>query len=763
MHSPVITLANRSPIRPTTVSRLIAAAFLAALITGEQASAQAPVHSDEGRAPSLRPFESDSDVAEYIRHVSALASAELARDNSREEPSCSATLRVSRIIHRAPPNVVVIHATVTTPFGDALGGAAIYFDNSFVGTVSQDLGETTFTMPASRVPPSRWVTLAARKFDFKDARTTATISPGDSVEVEGSLCGPPLHLGETIETAQGIQSSSLSGEVVTARDEGLEEGDIVKLAGRYLIILRRARLFSIDLGDPNAKERALRPVAAISAFGPDLDPHGACFDELVVYGDRIVVVGSNADRDGRKLGLFRLSHDGGLSYEGTYHLRNTDNDIGREHAARIVRGKLVLFEADGPPFNPHRPFALRRWQADSDSNGYRSIARPDHIFRAPTDSLIGTIVALHALVSCDLASPAFACEATVVVGPIARVFYFSSSALYIWARRNIAPQDSSSTNTSESILFRLPLDGTRPRAIRVSGTPIDQQAFSEGDDGYLNVLVRPVDARPGIWHLQNSHGSSAALLHIPLSEFGDGTQSAPRSQYRPLLVEGESDFQSRFVGDWLLYGSGDGWGYSSASSAIVFAVRPGGGEDEVGMTVPHGVDRIVKLGSNAMVVGLLGKDLHFSEIDLSGNPTPAQHYVLSQASRHIDRAEGLAYREADDGSGILGLPVRIEGRSAWDRPDEDSASILFLRNAPQQFSEMGVLRKRGVGAPMTEDDDLRAAICVNLNGDARPFFARGRIFALFGDELVEAKLKGARLVEDRRIDFATARDSSAHR
>jgi hypothetical protein len=58
------------------------------------------------------------------------------------------------------------------------------------------------------------------------------------------------------------------------------------------------------------------------------------------------------------------------------------------------------------------------------------------------------------------------------------------------------------------------------------------------------------------------------------------------------------------------------------------------------------------------------------------------------------------------------------------------------------------------GTAETNEADACKASCVDWYGNARPLFANGRVFALLGYEIVEGKLKGNRLVEQRRIDFA---------
>ncbi len=87
--------------------------------------------------------------------------------------------------------------------------------------------------------------------------------------------------------------------ITNVQHAGVDEGGIVKISGRYLVVLRRGRLFTIDIdGD------SLRPVAAVDAFGPDVDPEDAWYDEMLVSGRSVVVVGYSYKRGGTELGLF---------------------------------------------------------------------------------------------------------------------------------------------------------------------------------------------------------------------------------------------------------------------------------------------------------------------------------------------------------------------------------------------------------------------------------------------------------------------------
>jgi hypothetical protein len=112
-------------------------------------------------------------------------------------------------------------------------------------------------------------------------------------------------------------ASAAAESITNVQHAGVDEGGIVKLHGEHLIILRRGRLFTISSQD-------LKPIAAVDAFGPGVDPRGAWYDEMLISGSTIAVIGYSYARGGTEIGLFDISRSGELSYRATYHLRSND-------------------------------------------------------------------------------------------------------------------------------------------------------------------------------------------------------------------------------------------------------------------------------------------------------------------------------------------------------------------------------------------------------------------------------------------------------
>jgi hypothetical protein len=528
---------------------------------------------------------------------------------------------------------------------------------------------------------------------------------------------------EAMQAAPASAPAALADSITNVQHAGVDEGGIVKLHGEHLVILRRGRLFTLEVG-------GLKPVSAVDAFGPDVDPRGAWYDEMLIWQDTVVVIGYSYARGGTELALFDLSGAGELRYRATYHLRSNDYYSSRNYASRLIGSKLVFYT---PLYlnlwrpDPSAAFpAVRRWP-----EAFKRIAPATRIYR--TDEALDPFqgIALHSVTICDLAQRELACESSAVLGPAGRVFYVSPGSVFVWA--------------ANSSLFRIPLDGTAPSALKVSGTPIDQFSFLEGNDGHLNVLVRSLGRGDGMWSAE-FHSGQLALLRVPLASFSDGRDSAPGESYRPLPSPEGHALQNRFISDYLIYGAGAGWHRPQAlRDPRAFAVRYARPEAAHEVALAHGVDRIEALGRDAVLVGSDGRDLHFTSLRLGRVPSAAGRYTRPNASQGETRSHGFFYNAAE---GLLGLPILGPGKAASRQLRHESAALLYLKNDQLNLSEIGTLDSRR-GA---RNDHCRAS-CVDWYGNSRPLFIRGRIFALMGYEIVEGELRAGRIQELRRVDL----------
>jgi hypothetical protein len=299
-------------------------------------------------------------------------------------------------------------------------------------------------------------------------------------------------------------------------------------------------------------------------------------------------------------------------------------------------------------------------------------------------------------------------------------------------------------------VFRIPLDGTAPTALKASGSPIDQFSFLEGDDNHLNVLVRANGRGEAMWAAEFNAGDFA-LLRVSLDAFADGREAAPAHANKRLPRPDGHAIQSRYVGAYLLYGAGAGWRHPQRTlHSRVYAVRYADGSRARAIPLAHGVDRIDALGAHAVVIGTDGRDLHFTSVRLGRDPAAEDRYIRRDAAQGETRSHGFFYRQQAEDAGLVGLPIIGGGRSAGRHLLHESAAVLFLRNQSLRLSEIGALESR----PATGAADGGRASCVDWYGNSRPIFLGDRVFALMGYEIVEGAVNGSGLTELRRISFA---------
>jgi hypothetical protein len=532
--------------------------------------------------------------------------------------------------------------------------------------------------------------------------------------------------------------------VTNVQTAGVDEGGIVKVHGDHLVVLRRGRLFTVRIGGSE-----LAPVSTADAFGPGIDPRGAWYDEMLIRGDTVIVIGFSYQRGGTEVGLFDIDRQGALAHRATYHLRSNDYYSSRNYASRLIGDKLIFYT---PLYlNLHRdPFAsfpaMRKWRAGATAEEFRRIAPATRIYRTD-DEVEPWGLTLHTVTTCDLSRRDMECESTGVLGPAGRVFYVSQGSVYVWTTRH------SRSGPGGSAVFRIPLESGAPTALKASGSPIDQLSFLESDDGHLNVLLRAHGRGEAMWAAE-SGGGSMALMRVPLASFGDGRDAAPASAYRRVPSPAGYTLQNRYVGSFLLYGSGATWGAPNAPQArhALHAIRWAEAASTVqSLALPHGVDRIEGMGRHAVVVGTAGKDLHFSSVRLEAEASIPHRFTRPDAAQGETRTHGFFYKPETADTGLIGLPVVAGGRPGHRQLRQGSAAVTFLRNDALMLTELGDLEaSAGNGG---RDDGCRAS-CVDWYGNARPLFLRGRIFALLGYEIVEGRLAGAAISEVRRSSFA---------
>ena len=627
---------------------------------------------------------------------------------------------------------------------------------SLTCTASTVIAQPKAASPAARAPSGPGLTafqsndaLRAYLRRLKQRQRRMADVQYEAVPMPAPVAAPAADAAQSVGVSEA--SSPAAPSITNTQEANVDEGGIVKVSGNTLVILRRGRLFTVSLAGGR-----MRPVDSINAFPPGVTGQGDWYDEMLLSGDRVIVVGYSYARGGTEINRFRLDPAGRLRFEDAYHLRSNDYYSSRNYASRLIGNRLIFYT---PLYLNWRDDPLealpgiRRWRAGSTDRNFTRIATARQVYIPPAamDGRDAEIDTLHSVTTCDLTAPVLDCSAVGVLGPSSRTFYVSGKAVYLW----MSDWSYRSRDPARSYIYRLPLGFERPSAIGARGAPVDQFSFREdAAQGILNILVRSERGGDAMWRPEVTAGD-VALLRIPIAEFGDGSRDAPRARYRPLpKPEGDSwNFHNRFVGDYVLYSAG---AYGRSPGASTLFVAPVRGGQVARLPISHAVDRIEALGRDAMGVGSGPSGLGFTAVELLPGRAPrvGDNYTLPNAAEGETRSHAFFFSPdpstPDGASGILGLPVARRADPAFARFFGSSAAMIYLRRANRQLSPAGELEARAEG---TTDDGCTAS-CVDWYGNARPIFLPPRTFALLGYELVEGAIERGRIREVGRVNFA---------
>ena len=588
------------------------------------------------------------------------------------------------------------------------------------------------------------------------AELTAFLTASAPQDEEAAECDPeqpgcidPNGVEDVVVTGTRASAPSITNN----QQGGVDEGDLVKLRGDTLVVLRRGRLFTISIAGGR-----MRPVDSIDAYPPGVDAADDWYDEMLVAGDWVVVIGFSYERGGSEINRFRLDEAGNLTFADSHHISSDDYYSSRNYASRLIGDQLVMYT---PTYvdDPAKPLSglpvISRWAPGDAEPVTRPLVAATDIYRSPVEvkAASGNFRNLHSVIRCDLDEPELACRATTVLGPAGRSFYVTENAVYVWMtewpRWSRQPPP---VGEARSSLYRFPLDGRRPDAIRARGAPVDQFSFlEEPETGLLNVFLVSDSRGDAMWAPEYARGG-AALLRLPLSSLGSGLEEAGADLYRPLPDAGWS-LQDRFVGRHLLY-AGRQRDASARTYTGILNVVPIDGGAVRSFVLDDAPGRIEQMGPDALVVS--GDDaVAFDTIALTGPaPVLSDRYVMPSAEEAESRSHAFFYQpdgsSPDGAEGVLGLPVMREFEGEVGDLFYQSADMAYLRRNDGRLRPLGTLDSRPAGAR----DDGCVASCIDWYGDARPIFAGRRVFALLGYELVEGRERGGRIREIGRVNFA---------
>ena len=232
-------------------------------------------------------------------------------------------------------------------------------------------------------------------------------------------------------------------------------------------------------------------------MAPGLDGRGDWYDEMLVAGDTVAVIGYSYARNGTQVNRFRLGPAGQLSFLDAYSFKSADYYSSRNYASRLIGKKLVLYAPiplDIDRWESSFP-SLTRWRGNGRADPSKPLWNANMVYVPERVRRAGpwAVTTVHSVTSCDLTAAVLDCDATSVLGSDSRTFYVSQNAVYVWTGLNSgrSEYDEDAPRAGPSaLLYRLPFDNSRPQAVAARGQPVDQFSFlADTKRNALQVVV----------------------------------------------------------------------------------------------------------------------------------------------------------------------------------------------------------------------------------------------------------------------------------
>ncbi|NML04620.1 beta-propeller domain-containing protein [Sphingomonas sp. G-3-2-10] len=586
---------------------------------------------------------------------------------------------------------------------------------------------------------------------------------GESILVTGSRAAPPA-------------------SITNVQEAGVDEGDIVKQIGPFLLVLQDGRIFAIDTRGRDG----LALVDRVNVYR-DKDS-GAWYDEMLVQDDHVIVTAYSYEEDATEVSVFSLSKEGKLASEGVFLMSSNDYYDTENYATRLVGDQLVVYAPlDLTDFDPDSKFewpVVRRWlpEAEREKGEARGVPLFDarSIYKPIQETIQPTV---HTISTCPIGAirPGrdMRCRTTAVIGPGDRQFYVTPTDAWLWVGPANDEYDPSRwdpdcdewgrrgpADAHPAALFRMPLSGDEPTALRTKGMPFDQFSF-DARDGRFRALLGWVPIVCGGKSSEEYPTPSLHLMDVPLSALDWRPYEAPARAYTLLPSPGARMVENRFTDTQLVYAGRTGWGHSRpydaddddfkplSTTAVAVPLRDPRAAKS--LSVPHSVVRLERIGEDAVMTGYTdGAGLKISVLDLSGEqPRLGAPTFLRNRFESEGRSHAFNSMIAPAGDGLFGLPtvVREDDDTTWYWRSAPSDISFFAIDRAREVTRLGELKASPRDSAVDPDYECEVS-CIDWYGNSRPIFTGGRVFALSGTELVEGKVEGARIVEIRRLNLS---------
>jgi hypothetical protein len=580
---------------------------------------------------------------------------------------------------------------------------------------------------------------------------------------------PPNAVRESVQrisannAGPGFPGGAANPQITNVQEQGVDEGDIVKQVGRFLLVLQDGRIFSIDTEAGGGGGLALADRFNVYRSAED----DGWYDEMLVFGDRVVITAYSYDQEASQISVIRVGPDGRLRDEGTFLISSNDYYDDDNYATRLSGDRLVVytpfFVEDIADDRDWEWPAVRRWRREEGRPpprrgrpimDARSIYRPVATYDDPV---------IHTVSICPLGEALtrrndLECETRAFIGPEDAEMYVTPREIWLWASGDPAGEPTAQgcageagltpRDTNLALLYRMPLFGDGLGVAGVRGVPIDQLSMAAIGDNF-HALSR-------LESLCDDGRRALGFVTVPRGRLGRRLRHVPDEAYVP-VPEVQGSIENRFTDRYLVYGGRRGSSFppqapvvEPAPLVVVPVADPAAARP---IPVPHNILRAERVGDDVVVTGYRDQSgLQLSMVDLEGTPAIASTVRLDGRYETEGRSHAFNSSIGAHGAGLIGIPTAPRAAEAGRfvrRSGASDISYVSLDSAGRLAPLGELTRSEG-----PRRSDYRCEVsCVDWYGNSRPIFTGGRVFALVGTELIEGRVEEGRVREVRRLDL----------
>jgi hypothetical protein len=478
------------------------------------------------------------------------------------------------------------------------------------------------------------------------------------------------------------------------------------------------------------------------------------------------VLAFDNENDFSAIHILRRDAGGGLASGGRIEIRSDDYYSGSNYGFRLVGDQLLFQVRVALDHQDRLDWPMWRSVEDQRPGAWHSLIEPGDIWLpvAPV-----TYPVVHAFVMCDvsgLMERGLDCRVRGLVSDNDSQLYVSSNAAYLaiagWSeaafgledfqlRHWQSRHDPRRAELVRTLIYRLPLDaGEAPGVVVLRGEAGTQFSFREIGDRL--VAVTETAFPPG----SDATGRILEVHQIPIEAFGLSPTDDDSGRF--LLAELAASHAHRTIridADAVLVGAHSRmWaGAESSPGHTDLIVQPLSGAPAASIRLIQSVDRIELLDGRVFVSGrstdgawVLGL------VDPESLRVGAELFIHGHTNAE-DRSHAFNWQILAGGGLLLGLPgipaggeVADPGHSMWRHTTPD---LMFATARGLDLLPAGFLDMQSPDGP--GEDCFEAGTCWDWYGNARVAFIGGRVFALSGNRLVEARLDDHAIVLTRAV------------